>query len=253
MHAPDVAVQRPGNRDAAVHVGHVRAAVQRMAGTVQLVRHVVRGPVTGAGLDELPDRVQVPGRFLREDVEQHRVHLQPGVLLLRGRRGRREREFRGVRIALGEGRGARRDQRDVGAGRGPDLEFLDQLRHDLGRFRNERDHRRRTRERAVYQPVQQVLQVPAEFADALRADHAAAALQRVERAPHRDQRLHVVGVLDPLRQVAANRRDLFLGLLDEQLEQLGIEMLRVFRHDRRVAHDCRGLVPGSVGHGRRLG
>ena len=62
----------------------------------------------------------------------------------------------------------------------------------------------------------------------------------MKRAANRNQCFHVFGCLLPLRQVALDTRDLFLGLFDEQFQQFRIEVLRIRRDDRH-RYDCSSL------------
>ena len=94
------------------------------------------------------------------------------------------------------------------AGFGADFELFDKLGNGGRRLENKIDHRRRTHERAIDQLIEQILDRPAVFANTLRADHAAAALERMERPPDRDQGLHVVRRIAPGRQVAFDRGNL---------------------------------------------
>ena len=98
MHAAYIAVERPGNAHATLDVCHVRAAVQRVAGAVQLIGHRIGWALIRAGIGVVGNDFEVPCRFLREDIEQHRVHLEcrrraARVLAL-------DREYLSVRVAL---------------------------------------------------------------------------------------------------------------------------------------------------------
>ncbi|MEX0583715.1 MAG: hypothetical protein WD185_08605, partial [Sneathiella sp.] len=73
-------------------------------------------------------------------------------------------------------------------GRGPPVELGDQRRQQGDGVAQRREHGRRSFQRAVDDAVQQILDGPGEIADPPRADHAAAALQRVEGAAHAGQR-----------------------------------------------------------------
>ena len=216
VNAPDELVHRTAQRRDPIDARRIDAAVQRMAGTVQCIRHANRQRIRIEVVDETANSREVPVSLLREDLQQDRVHLERRLAA----RHRLAGQFRGIRVAVGECHRLGRQQANVRLRLGTDLELLDQFGHRARGLGDEIHHRRRAHERPVDEPVQQVLDVPAEFADALRADHPATALQRVERAPHRDQRLHVIRIVGPQRHQFANRRDFFLGLLDEQLEQL---------------------------------
>ena len=71
----------------------------------------------------------------------------------------------------------------------------------------------------------------------------------MERAPHRDQCLHIVGRFHPRRKLAVDRCDLLFRFLDKQFQQFRVQVLGVCRddwqrHDRGLAH--------RIGLGRRL-
>ena len=70
-----------GQRHADLDTRHRQAAVERVAGAVELLRDGVGPARLIAGGDELAQRRQVSADLAREDVEQHRVH---------GRQGRRD-------------------------------------------------------------------------------------------------------------------------------------------------------------------
>ncbi len=243
-------VQDAGDGNAALHVGHVGTAMQGMARPMQLVRNVKWRLMTLAGCQVVGDDREVPGRFFREDIEQHRVHLECGFLRLGTLvRRRSQREYCCIWIAFGERSCARHQQADVGIRFGTDFKLLDQFRYRTGRLDNEVDHGRRTHERAIDQPVEQILDAPAILTDALGPDHAAAALECVKRTPDGYQRLHVVRRLCPFRQPAPDGGDLFLGLLDKEFEQLRIHVLRIRRYDRQ-RHNLGSLHLRLIGLGR---
>ena len=108
---------------------------------------------------------------------------------------------------------------------------------------------RRAGQRVVENAIQQVLDRPGELAELARADHAAAALQGVERAAHGDERLALHRILIPRREVALDLGQLFVRFLDEELDQLRIGAFRQRAHDRRPRgrHDRRdAALPTSV-------
>ena len=220
-------VQCPRDRHAAVYVGHVRTAMQRMARTIKLVGNLVRWLMTLAGLEVVDDDLDVSSRFLREYIEQHRIHFQCGLLFRHGMFRLFDCEYRRAGIALGKRVCARDQQADVLFRFRPDLELLDQVRNGCRCLEDEINHRRRAHQRPVDQFVQKVLHGPAVFADPFRTHHAAAALQRMERPPHGNQRFHVVGRVAPGGKFALDRGDFLLGFLDEEFEQFGIQVLRV--------------------------
>ena len=236
---PYQAIQRTGNCDSPLDVCHVGAAVQRMARPVQLVSNFEWRLPSVACLEIVDDDLEVPGRFFRKNVQQHRIHFESRLFFLHGVRRLFDREHGRTGIAFGERARARHQQTDVAARIGTDLELLDQLRHGGRRLQDEIDHRRRADQRAVDQLVEQVLDGPAIFADPFGADHAATALQGVERTPHGDQRFHVVGRVAPGRQISLDRGHLFLRFLDEEFEKLGIQVLRIGRNNGQRHDLCR--------------
>ena len=74
-------------------------------------------------------------------------------------------------------------------------------------------------------PVEQVLDLPAEFAQGLGADQAAAALEGVEHAPHRLHAGQIVGRFAPGRQQVFEVADLFLEFLQEDLAHLVVDVV----------------------------
>ena len=72
-----------------------------------------------------------------------------------------------------------------------DFELFDQLGHCCRRLEDKLDHRRRPNQGAIDQPVEEILYRPAVLADALGADHAAAAFQCMKRAAHDSQSLAI--------------------------------------------------------------
>ena len=236
------AIQCGGNGNAALDVRHVGAAVQRVTGAMQFVRDIEWRPMALAGREVVGDDLDVPGSLLRKDVVQHRVHFERLRRLFNDTLRLLEREHCGIRIAFRESGGARYQKVDIRLRVRADFELLDEFRNRIRRLHDEIHHRRCSLQSVIDQPVEQVLHGPAVFADAFGADHAAAALECVERTPHRDQHFHVIGGFDPRWQVALDRGDLFLGLLDEQLEQFRIEMLGFARDDREAHHRSRSQL-----------
>ena len=82
---------------------------------------------------------------------------------------------------------------------------------------------RRRRGAHLLQPqVQHLLDFPGRFAQVAQADHAAAALERVEGAAHGGQGLEVIRLCAQGRQRFLDPRQHLDGLLEEHLEQLGV-------------------------------
>ena len=108
-------------------------------------------------------------------------------------------------------------------------------------------------QRLVDDAVEQVFDGPGELADELRADHAAAALQRVEGAADVDQRFLILRILVPAGNRALELRDLVLRFFDEQLEEFRID-LAVGRFDAaRAAQRPWRRRRRRTGLGRRTG
>ena len=140
----------------------------------------------------------MPSGFLRKNIVQDRVHFGRWFFFDRLLACRTlERQHRRVRVAFGKGVGTGDQQADIGLGLGADFELLDKVGHCGGSLLYEVHHWRRARQRSIDQAIEQVLDGPAVFADTLGANHAAAALERVERSAHRDEQLHVVRRIGP--------------------------------------------------------
>ena len=114
-------------------------------------------------------------------------------------------------------------------------------------------HVRRALQRLVDHAIEQVLDRPRELADELRADHAAAALQRVERAAHVDAARPGPADSRPTREQALELRDLVLRFLDEQLEEFRIGVAATGARAGGCAAAGRRLRRGSGRCLRRAG
>ena len=255
----DVPLHRLRDLDALPDLRGLGGAAQRVAGAVQrLADREWRRAGFAAG-EELADHRDVRLGFLAEDLQQHRIHPVLGGhglggrglrhLGRLGRRGLRDRGQRRQRrlaaLAAGQRVGARHQARQVQLRLGTVFEFVDQRRNRLDRLAGDRDDLGRTRQRLADHPVEQALDAPAELADSLRPDHAAAALQRVEDPPQVAQRIRILRILLPAGEEFLEVRGILAGFLDEQFEKLGIAS----RRDRRGR---RGRL--DAGHGRlRLG
>ncbi len=132
------------------------------------------------------------------------------------------------------------------------LELLNELRHGGHGGAHDAHDVRRAIQRLVDDAVEQAFDRPGEFADELRADHAAAALQRVEGTTHIDQRIHVLRVLIPHGEEFLEPADFVLRFLDEQLEEFRID-LPIDRLDHRRRDRCgrRRCCCGRRGRGLR--
>ena len=244
------AVERGSDGHATLDVRHVGTTVQRMAGAMQLVGDIEGWLESFACRQVIRNDLEVTRGFLREDIVKNRVHFGRGFFLdglfscrtLDCQHGR-------VRIALSKCAGTCDQQADVGLGLGAYFELLDQLGHCCRSLLNEVHHGGRACQRSIDQAIEKIFDGPAVFADALGANHAAAALERVKRAAHCNEQLHVIGRIGPRRQVALDRGNLFLCFLDKQFEELRVHVLCIGRNDRQ-RHDI-GRLHG-LGIGRCL-
>ena len=114
--------------------------------------------------------------------------------------------------------------------------------------------RRRRGARFMQPGVEHLLHGPARFAQIREADHAAAALQRMEAATHRDQRFMVARCGVQLRQLLIDGGQHFVGFLEEYTQQLGIEVfLAGFHHACGFCRWGRGFDRRHDGFRRELG
>ena len=136
-------------------------------------------------------------------------------------------------IAVGAGHDLADRCRDLAAA----LDLVNQLRQRIDSLAQQLRHARRAFQCLVEQAVQQVFDRPRKIPDETRADHAAAALQRMEVAPHRGQRVLIRRVLFPEREDAPDRGEHFARLLDEHADQQRIggrvDRLQCRQHDGR--------------------
>ncbi len=72
--------------------------------------------------------------------------------------------------------------------------------------------------------VQQVLHRPGELTDLRGTYHASTAFQGMKSTSHFGQRVGVFGVVAPQRQLNSNGLEHLLGLVDEDLQQLGVDL-----------------------------
>jgi hypothetical protein len=234
--------QRPREHHHGLEARHARAAEQRVTRAIQrLIDSVRRGRGRRCG-QEVADDLEMATQLFHENVGEHGIHR--GL----GRRGRLclhaqrlARDARRIGVAFREGLRTLHQQLHVDLRSQADLELLEKLRQRAARLLHKPDHRRRRLERLVDDSIEQILDIPSELAEQLGADHASAALQRVEGAARRDQRLGIFAVSGPQRQVARDVRDFLLGLLDENLDELGIgASLLDLHHARRRSRCFRG-------------
>ncbi len=250
----DQPIERLGQWQPDLNPCHGHAAVQRVAGAVQILGHRVGQAGLPAGRNEATQYGEMAADLTGENVEQYRVHRgRCGGRRWRGRwrsrwlrrfghwlRYRRRRRCRLLMRLdrLGKGRLGTLPQlgdqrRQVPPGRGACLEFLQQRRQRRNRLPQRLHEARTSLQRAVDQPVQHPLDVPAEFTDPIGPYHAAAALQGMKRAAQAGQRIAIGIVAFPGRKVAADVADLIARLLDEQFEQFRIEPLAPAAEDQR--------------------
>ena len=121
---------------------------------------------------------------------------------------------------------------------------------------------------AIKDPIEQVFDRPGKFANDQRTDHAPAALECMEGAPHLAEGLLVRRIVTPTWQVLGDGFENLGGLLDEHFEQVIIDCLLTFRRwqkarrnipsrgidrdDRRshdVLHGQSRLVRSRMNHG----
>jgi hypothetical protein len=105
------------------------------------------------------------------------------------------------------------------------LQVLDQLGQSADRLAQHVKNRRRSGQRVVEQPIQQIFDGPGKLAEITRADHASTALQGVERAADRHQRIALERILVPGREEFLDLRELFVRFFDEELHELRIGVL----------------------------
>jgi hypothetical protein len=135
-------------------------------------------------------------------------------------------------LSGGKGMRAGGDCRHIDARLGSILELIDELGQGRDGLPQKTHDRGRTRESVVENTVQQVLDGPRELTQLARTDHTAAAFECVERATHGHERLAIHGILVPRREMALDLGQLLMSLLDEELDQLRIRVLRQSTHDR---------------------
>ncbi len=172
-----------------------------------------------------------------EDLAQHAVHRSRrtaggrgrgrcGCKRRRGRGGRRTGDVEGFlagRDAIGDVLHARHIGMDAAVAAQGGIE----LRQHLVGLAHQRDHRRAGRAAAIEHAVEHALDLPAELAQHARADQPAAALERMEHAPHGAQALHALGRGAPCRQQPAQVLQLLVELLDEHIADVLVDLLGI--------------------------
>ena len=123
--------------------------MQRMAGTIQLVSNFEWRLTSVAGLQVIDNDLEMPGGFLRENIEKHRIHFQCRPFLFGDVRRLFDCEHGCIGVAFGESARACHQQAYVAVWLGTDLQLLDQLRNGGGGLQYEVHHRRCANQRAV--------------------------------------------------------------------------------------------------------
>ncbi len=273
--------QRRGDLGDRQDAGHVRAALEGMQGALQGVGDRLR-QFAGAVGEEADQGLQVGLRLVGEDFQELRIEQLDVALRLGGglrRVGQRQcrgailrghrllrldfrryatvvrrRRFR-QRLAPGQGMRGGRQQIDVVAlALGVGGELLDQLRQQRHHLVDHAPHRLAGGDAAVEHAIEQVLDRPGQFADHQGADHPSAALEGMEGTAHFGQRLAVVLVGLPGRQVLADGLQDLAGLLDEDLAQLLVHRFLVGRRRQQAdRHVLRRRVDRLHRRGHHLG
>ena len=193
INAAHEAIHRSGNGDAPLDIGHIGAAVQRVAGAIEFFRYREGWPTTIACGDVIAYVLQVTGCLLGEDVEQHRVHFQRGRLQLGfSLVACRDGQYGSIGISVGERIGTSDQQADIRGRLRTHFELFDEFRDRARRLPDKSDHWRGADQRLVDQAIQQIFDRPGVLSDSFGAHHSAAALQGVERPPDGDEGIEVV-------------------------------------------------------------
>ena len=202
--------QRRGDLGDRQDAGHVGTALEGMQGALQLVADRLRQLLRTLG-EERAQGVQMGFRLVAEDLQQLRVELLVLAVVVRGDRrfcrgtGQRlgGQGFRsGARLAPSQGIGADGQLVDVVAlALRPGGELVAQLGHQGDHFTDQLDHRVAAGDAVVQHAVEQVLHRPGQLADDQRTDHAPAALQGMKGSAHLGERLAIVALGLPARQV----------------------------------------------------
>ncbi len=207
-------IQRLRQTNPVAGLSHFRAARERVAGAIDVLGQRMRLRQLRLAREVTAHRSHVCGGLARVDIAQRVVrHRLPGGRLGGRRRPRHgghgpidRRQARRARLPLGRfllavlgcaaGRGlaargecmrARGDGVYVGAHRLAGLQLRDQLGQGADRRAQGLEDGRGTAQGVVEHAVDQVFDRPRELAQLACADHAAAPLERVERAAHGDQ------------------------------------------------------------------
>nr|WP_273438782.1 hypothetical protein [Sedimenticola selenatireducens] len=111
-------------------------------------------------------------------------------------------------------------------GNNPAFLAINQLGQYLDRLVQQLDNCGRYVNRLVNDTIEQVLDRPGKFADGFCTDQPPTPLQGVKRAAEGRQRIPVILIFTPARQVLLNDRQLLFRFLDEDLKDLGIDILK---------------------------
>ncbi len=269
----DQLLQRRGNFRHRQDAGHVSAALERMQGALQVIGHRLRQFLRAVG-EKAHQGVQMGFRFVAEDLQQLRVEgltlegfAIEGHLLVRTDIG----EFVDETFALLDGSGSLGNARGLGyllGGRGVRFwgrqalgqgmrgggqqvdivalalrlggELFDQRRHQRHHVEHHLLHRLACSDAAIQHAIEQVLDGPGQLADDQRTHHAPAALEGVEGATDFDQRVLVVGIGLPLRQVFGDGFQHLANFLDKDFQQLFIHRLFVRRRRQQARRHIGG-------------
>ena len=175
------------------------------------VGHIRRRNFLGADVDFF--------RFERLLYERLRLFRFSGLLA-----GNRQRLALCQRMGLG---GQQVDVITLALGAGGIL--VNQCRHQRDDVVDDLEQRCISGHAAIKNPIQQILYRPGQLADDQGTNHAAAALERMERAAHFHQRITIFNVALPDRQVLTDGLQHFAGFFDEYLAQIFIDRLFIRR------------------------
>ena len=227
--AEQVGLELAGQRLDALGLDHRRGAEQRVQAARDGLVHRVLGPGVVLDLEPVAHR----GESLARIDAEHLHQLLVGTCV----------------VALGQAVRAVLQLHHAFRQRCPVAERGDGAGHRADRGLEQLDHRWRERPCAFKAAVQQVLHRPGELADVARADHAAAALERVEAAARLGPGVAVVGVLLQLGQVFTQRTEHFVGFAEEDVADFRVDFLARGRTHRLRERMLR--VDGRRGHRRR--
>ncbi len=188
-------------------------------------------------------RVRVRGRRARHDVQLRRRRR-------RRRGGRQHGLATGGQLRLHRrDRGMqRRGVRDDATGGG---QFGNPRAEALLRYLDHRQHGRSHDALVLEQPVQDLLDFEGDFAEIGQPDHAAAALQRMELPAHGAQRFAVAMIVGEDAALLGDGVQHLVRLGEIDIEQFGVEPLRIGREQPLRLLGNRGRGRGASGGGDR--